>query len=73
MQAEKLVQNLSNKDGKKPFRISKNWDFQSFENERKLVTCLLAFFACLPMKHVGVHMNSFPCVPDRIEFGSVGF
>ena len=59
MKAEKLVENLFNRNEKEPFRLSKNWDFQYFENERKLVTCLFAFFACLPTKHIGVHMNSF--------------
>ena len=76
MKAEKLVENLSNRDGKEPFRLSKNWDFQSFENERKLVTCLFPFFACLPTKHIGAHIKSFKSVRTfqiELEFGSVGF
>ena len=32
--------------------------------------------ACVPTKHLGVHMNSFKCVRAfhiELEFGSVGF
>lgn len=42
------TENLSNRAGKEPFRFSKNWDFKSFENERKLVTCNIT---CLALKH----------------------